>query len=441
MKPRQNIERTIDKTMSAVLDRDASGNKAETPPVTGAGMRMLIYSHDTFGLGHLQRCLKISEALMRHYPELSILLVTGSPLVHRYSLPPGVDYVKLPAVRKVGPQRYEARSLGTSYRRILAIRTNIIKQTVQDYNPHVLLVDHSPTGMKGEMLPALEWLHKSNADCTRILGLRDIIDAPENVTTLWEAEGTYEVLRELYDQILVYGDRSVFDPTVAYRFPPDISAKTQFCNYVSEIHAGRAKLNRAQQSNHRRPLVVVTIGGGDGAGEVVIGSYLDMVKGHLDKLTFDSTIITGPFISDELLHRFQIAARGLPVKLQKFVTSTRPLLSRSDLVISTGGYNTITQVLECARRSIVIPRVLHRKEQLLRAELFAKLGLVTMLHPDDVTPDRLFDEVTTSLNNPVQPLADARRDRRISLDGAERLAEYCGTVFAAKSTAQDTDDE
>ncbi len=404
--------------------------------VTGEGKRMLIYSHDTFGLGHLQRCLKISHAMIRRYPRLSILLVTGSPLVHRYTLPAGVDYIKLPAVRKVGPEQYEARSLGTSYRRILAIRTNILKQAIQDYRPHLLLVDHSPAGMKGEMIPSLEWLYKANIQCARILGLRDIIDSPENVIALWEREGTYEVLRDHYDHIMIYGDRSVFDPTEAYRFPADIKAKTEFCNYVSE-KPGRVTRPGRRDSDSRKQQVMVTIGGGDGAGEVVIGSYLDMVGRFIDKITFESTIVTGPFVSDDLFQQFQQKARGLPVRLHKFVSSTRPLFARSDLVVSTGGYNTITQVLGFARRSLVIPRVLHRKEQMLRAQLLAKYGLVTYLHPDDVTPEKLLESVTMLLDNESEPLVEARRNNRITLNGAERLADFCRTIFAASSETSD----
>ena len=43
----------------------------------GAGMKkLLIYSHDTFGLGNIRRIMNIATYLHRAVPDLSILIVT-----------------------------------------------------------------------------------------------------------------------------------------------------------------------------------------------------------------------------------------------------------------------------------------------------------------------------------------------------------------------------
>jgi len=39
--------------------------------------RVLIYSHDTFGLGHLRRCRAIAHALVQPDPGLSVLILSG----------------------------------------------------------------------------------------------------------------------------------------------------------------------------------------------------------------------------------------------------------------------------------------------------------------------------------------------------------------------------
>ena len=99
-------------------------------------------------------------------------------MAHRYAMPPGVDYVKLPALQKVGAERYEARSLQIPGADVVALRSSLILQTARDYRPNVLLVDHSPIGSEGELLPTLNWLRETGG-CTRILGLRDIVDGPD----------------------------------------------------------------------------------------------------------------------------------------------------------------------------------------------------------------------------------------------------------------------
>ncbi len=455
LQSRDRLERPVEVEFEPLLDADGTRSglvlvlrcagggpplETERGPVElrhfGAGTRMLIYSHDTFGLGHLQRCLNISRALIARFPGLSILLVTGSPAVHRYNLPPGLDYVKLPAVRKVASEKYEARTLRMSYEGIVKLRRNLLLRTVRDYNPNVLLVDHAPTGMKGEMLPALEWLGK-NSPCIKIMGLRDIIDDPVTVRETWHKQGIYRVLEQLYDHIMVYGSEDVFDPVTAYGFTPALEAKTIFCNYIQERPGEEPRSESEAEETRAKPLVVVTIGGGDGAGEEVIGSYLEMLRDFQSDVNFDSIILTGPFLSSSLASRFRRECQDLPATMHEFVSSTTPFLQLADLVVSTGGYNTITQTLSRAKRALVIPRILHRREQLIRAAKLAELGMITLLHPDDVTPERFYQEVTSLLANPEEPLARAREEHLIHFDGTERLADFCGSLLVSCTPVQE----
>lgn len=398
------------------------------PQRFGAATRLALFSHDTLGLGHLQRSMNIARALTARHPGLSVLLLTGSPAVHRYALPEGVDYIKLPAVRKVAAEEYEARSLGVDGAGVLAMRSNLILRSLQDYSPDLLLVDHAPVGMKGEMRPALEWLARHRPGCVKMLGLRDVIDDPQYVRDLWRARGTYEVLERLYERVLVYGTREIFDPTEAYAFPRSVAEKTTFCNYVSEHRPeGIEGEARAIEPSARR-LVTVTIGGGDGGGELVIGNYLAMLRRFREQIDFESVILSGPFLPAELHQRFTGEIQGLPARLVDFVPSTSPFLARADLVVSTCGYNTMTQNLAWARRALIVPRVLHRQEQWIRAKRFADLGLVDCLHPSETTPERLLERVRALLGDAREPLVEARAAGRVPLDGTERIAALCAEL-------------
>ncbi len=398
----------------------------------GVGTRVAIFSHDTLGLGHLQRSLNISRALTARFPGVSILLLTGSPAVHRYALPQGVDYIKLPAVRKVGSERYQARSLGLSDAGILKLRSNILLRSLQDYDPHVLLVDHAPVGMKGELRPALEWLRDNRPTCIKMLGLRDVLDDPEGVVASWQEHGIYDVLREIYQHILIYGQADVFDPAVAYRFPPEVRSKVVYCNYVVDLDPPAEGAELARHGS--RPLVVVTVGGGDG-GEPLIGAYLDMLSSSSAPIGYDTILLTGPFLDRDALARFREQASGLPVTLLDFVPSTSPYLERADLVICTGGYNTVVQTLRFGKKALLVPRVMHRKEQLIRATRLAELGLVTLLPPGDVTPEHLRACVEAALASPSQPLVEARAADRVRFDGAARVAEVCAQLMVSDSAA------
>src|SRR5215469_10271871 len=96
--------------------------------VTGASRapRILLYSHDTFGLGHLRRNLAIAGRLSHALPGASLLLLSGSQAAQQFALPPGADIIKLPAVTKLGHEDYIAQGLTVKPSEILSLRRGLI---------------------------------------------------------------------------------------------------------------------------------------------------------------------------------------------------------------------------------------------------------------------------------------------------------------------------
>ena len=76
---------------------------------TARANRILAYCHDSVGLGHFHRTLAISERVRKTIPSSTFLLVTGTPYVPIFELPQGVDYIKLPAIAKMGSQSYRVK--------------------------------------------------------------------------------------------------------------------------------------------------------------------------------------------------------------------------------------------------------------------------------------------------------------------------------------------
>jgi predicted glycosyltransferase len=78
---------------------------------------MLIYSHDSFGLGHLRRCRAIAQSLVAYRDDLSVLIISGSPIVGSFSFPQNVDFIRVPGVVKLGNENYQPHSPGMTHRR------------------------------------------------------------------------------------------------------------------------------------------------------------------------------------------------------------------------------------------------------------------------------------------------------------------------------------
>ena len=66
-----------------------------------SGAKILMYSHDTFGLGHLRRCRTIAHSLVENYSGLSVLIISGSAIAGAFDFRARVDFVKIPSVIKL----------------------------------------------------------------------------------------------------------------------------------------------------------------------------------------------------------------------------------------------------------------------------------------------------------------------------------------------------
>ena len=212
-----------------------------------AATRLLFYSHDTFGLGHFRRSLTIASHLRHHLPETSVLIMTGLEAAYAFETPAGVDFVKLPAVKKVGPEAYQSRHLRISFKRVRRLRENLIKAIAKSFDPHMLVVDNVPRGVDGELLPTLDFLRAHRPQTRIVLTLRDVLDTPEEIVPLWRKWGVYQLLERSYDEIWVAGWQELFDPTRLYEFPPAVAQKTRFCGYIVQHASGEAAAAIAQE--------------------------------------------------------------------------------------------------------------------------------------------------------------------------------------------------
>ncbi len=396
------------------------------------GLRFLFYCHDAFGLGHFQRALSLARHFTATRPDAEALIVTGTPLAPAFELPPRVDYIKLPSVIKRSDGTYAARSLSLEFTAMRDLRAVLLREIAQAHHPDVFVVDFLPQGLKGEALPTLTFLLNTHPTCLCVLGLRDILDASHLVRDSWTQEGVYSTLEQLYHLILVYGSQRFFDIVTKYALSPTVAQRVRFCGHLDRLtptfsqrvatHTDpRVTDLRREVAPYTDRLVVLTAGGGND-GFPLMQAYL-LGLGRLEKPAFTSVLVTGPLMEANEGRMLRELAATLPagtVRIESFWPNPLLLFAAADLVVSMAGYNTVCELLALGQRTLLVPRVTPRQEQLVRATLLAERGLVHMLHPEHLTPERLMDLVLHSL---VQP-----RPR------AERLVE-AGIVFQGQTIA------
>lgn len=116
------------------------------------------------------------------------------------------------------------------------------------------------------------------------------------------------------------------------------------------------------------------------------------------------------------------AKEGTNYKVQKWIDKGwGDVLSKSELVISRAGINTLTEVAILGKPTLVIP--IKSKEQNKNAEYFEKLGLTKVLPQSKLSGKTLFENIKFMLNN-LKSLQEkaGKVKKNIVPDGASRLA-------------------
>ncbi len=385
--------------------------------------RILLYSHDTYGLGHLRRSLTIAEQLARDIPGSHQLLLTGSMVAGAFSLPPRLDMVKLPALSKRSSGQYKARTLPLTLNQTLAWRKQIILQAAINFKPHLLLVDKVAAGVHGELLPTLRHLKSWAPECKIVLGMRDIEDKAGTTKAEWAANGIHPLLNNIYDRILLYGQRDLFDPIFEYDMSLLATVKVMECGYLRRAKkTRRSSAVRRELGIDEKPLVLVTVGGG-GDGYEIIKTYLDMPDIQADQTTYHSLIVTGPLMPRAKRKALRRAAKEKPVTLLEFTPDLPSYMKAADLIVGMAGYNTVCEILSLQKRALLIPRTRTRAEQLIRASSLATRGLARLLLPDELTPKRLAAEIDAAL-------ATLPPQNSLNMDGLPKISEAIAELLS-----------
>ena len=391
-----------------------------------ADRRVLFYSHDGTGLGHLRITLGVATAYAKLRQQDSLLLVTGSLQTGAFALPDNLDYVKLPAM----PKRDLYASLPPtegytgSHNSTIRFRTAVALATVQAFDPHLVVIDHAPAGLFRELAPSIDWLRRRDPSPSLALLMRDVTFGPEQTRSIWTNEGVYPLLDEAYDRILVYGDRRVFDPIAAYGMSEFAASRTHFCGYLAPSPPRRSPAQvRDDVGASTLPLVAVSVGGG-GDGCVFLRAYLAGLR-DCSRVPVQSYVVTGPLLPQSDRAEIMDMIDALPnVRVVDFDPDFAAVVQAADAVVCMGGYNSVAESVYFGKRPIVMPRVPGSEEQVLRAEGFARLGLATVVGPDPLDAAALWDAIDRELSRVGRP------ESTLAFDGLECIARELAALAA-----------
>ena len=346
-------------------------------PTSTRSKRVLLYSHDSFGLGHVSRCRTIANAIVEADQSVSVLILSGSPVVGSYEFRSGVDFVRIPGVVKIDTGEYDSANLRMNVEHTLEMRTRIIRDTADIFRPDLFIVDKEPLGLRGEVGPALRLLKDRGTPL--VLGLRDVMDDPAQLAKEWDRKNVVPALRDLYDEIWIYGLPQINKPLTGIDVPPSVRHKMVYTGYL------RRELPLHGEVPHEvdeidGPFILVTPGGGGDGVELV-----DWVLAAYEtdpNIPYGAVIVFGPFMPATAREAFKERAAKFPnIRTLTFTNNLGALMQRAAGVVAMGGYNTFCEILSFDKRAIIVPRTHPRLEQFIRARAARNIGLIEMLDP------------------------------------------------------------
>ncbi len=384
---------------------------------------VLLYAHDGRGTGHVSRSAAIGMALRRLYPQLRVILVTGSSRVAELIGPAPLDSCKLPsyATRVVdgiscgvpGPSGFEDKELGS-------IRERMLADLVRELQPRIVLADHSPQGKHRELLPALR---ACSPNTQWFLGIRAIVGRVDKVFSPFSAD----IFKAHYTGLFWYGDSSVLGREEMDSLQAHYGVAPQEAGYVcrtkeleafacSQPGAGSGEAEKKDalagvaalswnDANSPRILeyIVRAASRTSGAGQWRIYMEQDGAAMHPS------------------FRECMESQDGEPVcELRPFGREFHRDMCRARMAVIYGGYNSLTDVMARNLPTLVLLRGMRDKEQERHMELLS--GKLSFL--------RAVDAATATTESFLQVMEDVSQSQGgalnagggVDLDGAANTA-------------------
>ena len=357
--------------------------------------RVLIYANSGLDADELDTLRALARRILQLPGELDLRILSDAPVCLRREGDAGVSQLHLSKLGVAGNPSAQHTCRGAE----LEARTRIIRRALAQFNPDLVLVDGLPYGQYDELAPILATPWPVQIGPQWVLLLRDLLGCGEPAARLWRKRGYFEAIAKHYKQVLVLGERRVFDLEREYQVPAAAAEKFSYCGYFAP-EPGRSvpgRLRRALGVANSERLVVVTAGAG-ADGEALIRNVLAGLRARPAALRPRCHIVYGEQMRESERLAAACLIHGMPsVSLQHGSRDMMSLIAAADVVVANASYHKICEVLALRRRTVVVPGETDAKEQTMRARRMEELGLIRMVPAHACTPRALLEAICTEV--------------------------------------------
>lgn len=374
-------------------------------------MRVALYWHNGRSLGHTAESAKIAHAIAAADPTVGLAGITGA-----YNgldlLPPELDVCKLPAFSK-----YDHTSgwglhgrQGLSGERLFRARGELIDVYLRHLQPDVLLVNHYPAGVEGELRTAL----RRPPSGRRILTLRGVLYDRQETAERYFSSAAAEWIATTFDAIHVHTDPEIVRLDDLYEVPDALRARIRYTGYL----AARPGHSRDRERSilgipADQRLLVASMGGGQGAMPI-----WDALLNALEESprSFDrAVLVPGPYLEPADAQAVRQRAAQLPsIEVRAYEPRLAAWMHAADVFVGAAGSSMLGEIVAAGANAVVVPRQVRDTEQQTHAGLLRARGLIRVCSMSELSDGRIGQMLEEALAEPI-----AQRSP-VLVDGASR---------------------
>jgi predicted glycosyltransferase len=372
--------------------------------------RILVYTHNSIGLGHAFRTLAVITGIKKWRPDIDFLVISGTS-IQQIFFKEGIEVIKLPSIKldidRQDSRMYSRYLSGFDLEAIFDFRQSIILRTFDFFQPDALIIEHNMTGQMSELIPLLmkKWMRKGGPVdfalahvCRGIMKWVPLLQIPyQNPRHRSESIN----IGELYDFMYVIDINKEFLGN-----DPDLEKKIRYLGKITnkvygELPSRDETIERFGLTDRR--IILISLGRNNRVGDLA-GSILEALENTGLKASHQVVIVLDPYLDPELSRSLKDHPLSKGVRFTPFLPDLVDLIHHSDLVISRAGYNIVNEILLTGAKAILVPESHGGGEQEMRARSIQAENIRVLIEPE-VLRNSPSDAIRDLLNEPIQPVS------------------------------------
>ncbi len=388
---------------------------------------LMFYCQHILGIGHLIRSMEIVRGLTQDF---KICFINGGEVIQGFQIPEGVEVVNLPPIKTDSefhdlqiPEGFE------SVEALMEVRRDQLLEVLERLQPEVLMVELYPFGRRRfstELVPLLE---QAKIVGTKVVcSLRDIVVTKQDQAR--HEDKVCKLMNRYFDQLLIHGDPQFMPLEESFSRVRDLICDVHYTGYVVQCERDSSPIElNAPSLKFNKPLILATVGGGRFGHELLdcVAQSSSLLEALIPHHIY---MFAGPFCPDDVFLRLQeIANSRSNLTVDRYTPNLLNYMKEADLSISMAGYNTTMNVLTTGVRSMLLPFMGNDdQEQRIRSEKLEDLGIVHVIRPEELNPQRFAQAVILHLNQTPSPIT-------FDLQGVAKTAQLVLSLSSTKSIA------